>query len=306
MCLTDTTAVTNQQINSIVVDTEDNDPAFVYYRLLVDRDQIGARAGGAATPIISKSVFEGIPVSVPPLRTQRKIAAILSAYDDLIENNNQRIKLLEEMAQRIYHEWFVDFRYPGHQRVPQTDRVFGKFPHGWIVAPLHDSVELLYGKALKADDRRAGPVPVFGSGGQVGLHDHAIVGGPGIIVGRKGNVGSVIWSDVPFYPIDTTFYVKTRLPMIYVYFALRQLDFIDSHAAVPGLNRDQAYGLPFVVPNAQTLAAFERVANLMFSMKRNLEQNSRTLRTTRDLLLPRLISGEVDVDDLDIQIPDAA
>jgi len=305
-CLTRDPAITNQQINSIVVDQSQHDPAFVYYRLVADRERIKAQAGGAATPIISKGSFKQVIVAMPPLPTQRKVAAILSAYDDLIENNNRRIKLLEEMAQRIYREWFVDFRYPGHESVPLVDSELGPIPEEWAVRRLGDVVELIYGKALKAGVRRNGPVNVFGSGGLIGHHDQSMVDGPGIIVGRKGNVGSIHWSNEAFFAIDTTYWVRSSIPLTYCYYALDEMEFLDSHAAVPGLSREQAYSLPLLIPASDSVARFDRIISEVFAFRHGVENAIATLRSTRDLLLPRLISGEVDVTDLNIAIPDEA
>ena len=107
-------------------------------------------AGGAATPIVSKSAFSEIRLTVPPLHTQRKIAAILSAYDDLIENNTRRIKILEEIAQMLYREWFVNFRFPGHEKARMVKTKLGQVPEGWEVKNLFDVAEVTYGFAFKA------------------------------------------------------------------------------------------------------------------------------------------------------------
>jgi type I restriction enzyme S subunit len=168
-------------------------------------------------------------------------------------------------------------------------------PEGWKARRLGDEIELAYGKALKAEDRRPGEVPVFGSSGIVGRHDESLVAGPGIIVGRKGNVGSVHWSESPFYPIDTVFYVVTGLPLQYVYFNLQRQNFLNNDAAVPGLNRNQAYSLPLIVPAAEPLAAFDGQCRGLLGLARVLAHKNENLRATRDLLLPKLISGELDV-----------
>ena len=245
-------------------------------------------------------------ISLPPLSTQRKIAAILSAYDDLIENNNRRIKLLEEMAQRIYREWFVVFRFPGHENIPLVHSELGPIPSGWKVSRLGDAVEFVYGKALKAGARRNGEVTVFGSGGAIGYHDEALAEGPGIVVGRKGNVGSVYWSNGAFFAIDTTYWIRSTLALTYCYYALCDMEFLDSHAAVPGLSREQAYSLPLVVPESKVIAMFDGLALQLFALCGRIADATDNLRITRDLLLPRLISGEVEVTDLDIAIPEAA
>ncbi|MBK6430461.1 restriction endonuclease subunit S [Candidatus Amarolinea dominans] len=151
---------------------------------------------------------------IPFPRHRRKIAGILSAYDDLIENNLRRIKILEEMAQNLYREWFVKFRFPGHRHARFTDSP-GPDSGGWEVQRLGEVLELNYGKALKQEDRRGGDVPVYGSSGVVGHHDVPLVNGPGIVVGRKGNVGSIFWSDEDFYPIDTAYFVTSKMPYVF-------------------------------------------------------------------------------------------
>ena len=240
-------------------------------------------------------LFRDAFVPVPPLAVQRRIASILSAYDDLIENSTRRIAILEEMARRIYEEWFVRFRFPGHEGVRMVESELGLVPEGWSLRRLGDEIELAYGKALKAEDRRLGDVPVYGSSGVVGAHDLSLVAAPGIIVGRKGNVGSVHWSEVPFFPIDTVYYVVTDLPLHYVYFNLQRQNFLNNDAAVPGLNRNQAYSLPLIVPARGVLDGFEGHCRHLLGLARLLARKNDNLRATRDLLLPKLISGELDV-----------
>lgn len=241
-----------------------------------------------------------VVIELPSLDEQRKIAAVLAAYDELIENNLRRIEILEEMAQAVYREWFVNFRFPGHDHVPLVDSPLGPIPEGWEACTLGQRVELAYGKALTADDRRGGHVPVLGSSGVVGWHNEGLVAGPGIVVGRKGNVGSVHWVDTDFYPIDTTFYVVSELPLRYLVHNLRLQNFINSDAAVPGLNRNQAYANPLLVPAHPVLEQFVELSEPMMRLVRNLLDQNANLRATRDLLLPRLVSGEIDVSDLDI------
>ena len=221
------------------------------------QQQIAAKVGGAAQPKLPLYRIKEISFPLPPLPTQRHITAILSAYDDLIENNTRRIAILEEMARRLYEEWFVHFRFPGHEDIKMVESEIGPVPEGWKVGTIEDFVELAYGKALTATDRTPGPVPVYGSSGVVGTHTAHLVEGPGIIVGRKGNVGSVHWSDVPFYPIDTVYFVRTDISIHYVYFNLQNQNFLSSDTAVPGLSRNQAYALPFVLPAENVLDSFK-------------------------------------------------
>ncbi len=240
-------------------------------------------------------LLKQMPISVPPLKTQRKIASILSTYDNLIENNTRRIKILEEMAQTIYREWFVDFRFPGHEQVKMVDSPLGKIPEGWENCTVKDVIELRYGKALKAVNRKDGPFPVYGSSGVIGCHSDCLVNAPGIIVGRKGNVGSVHWSDIDFFPIDTAYYVKTDLSLFYVFYNFQHQNFINNDAAVPGLNRNQAYSLPFVKPSAEILKYFDGFCGPLFKELKVLNNKNENLRQSRDLLLPKLVSGAINV-----------
>ena len=300
ICITSQPSFTNQQINSIIVDDSQNDARFVYYLLRHEAENIKGIAGGAATPIVNKSSFAGYRVTVPELETQKKIGSLLSAYDDLIENNTRRIKILEKMVQSIYREWFVHFRFPGHEKVKLVESPLGKIPQGWQAKILGDILELAYGKALKAEQRMDGPYPVYGSSGVVGLHNEALVKGPGVIVGRKGNVGSVFWSDDDFYPIDTVFFVRSELPLHYVFYNLKHQKFLNNDAAVPGLNRNAAYMKPFIVSDSGTLATFQSFAEPIFKLLRLLSLRNANLCRTRDLLLSRLISGEMSVEDIEI------
>ena len=151
VCMTSRPSFTNQQINSVVVNEAEHDSHFVYHLLTTLRDELKANAGGAATPIINKTAFSEIKVSVPSLPTQRRIADILSAYDELIENNQQRIRILEDMARSLYREWFVHFRYPGHESVPLVASPLGQIPQEWDVKKLKDVCLLTMGQSPKSE-----------------------------------------------------------------------------------------------------------------------------------------------------------
>jgi type I restriction enzyme S subunit len=245
---------------------------------------------------VSLSDQRRMSVSAPTISVQGEIASILSVYDDLIENNTRRIRILEEMAQMIYREWFVNFRFPGHEKVKMVESEMGPIPKGWSAKTLGDVLQLEYGKALKADDRTGGSVAVYGSSGVVGYHNQKLVEGPGIIVGRKGNVGSVFFCESDFWVIDTAYYVCTSVPLHFVYFNLQTQNFLNNDAAVPGLNRNQALSLPVALPDPRNLEKFGRLVEPMFKLKYCLERRNANLRQTRDLLLPKLISGEVSVE----------
>lgn len=283
-------------------DSKKVNPQYLTYLLLGDeiQGQILGKSNGATVHHLNMSDIRSLDIPpLPSIDIQEKIASTLSAYDDLIENNTRRIKSLEQMAQMLYREWFVNFRFPGHETVKMVDSELGLIPEGWSVKKLGDILTLEYGKALKADQRTGFGIPVYGSSGVVGYHSERLAMGPGIVVGRKGNVGSVFFSESDFWVIDTAYYVSTSVSLYFIFFNLLTQNFLNNDAAVPGLNRNQAHSLPIVVPDEQTLGRFERVVEPMFRMKNCLGQKNSNLRNTRDLLLPKLVSGEVSVESLE-------
>ena len=171
-----------------------------------------------------------------------------------------------------------------------VDSPLGKIPEGWEVKKLEQILELKYGKALKKEERREGQYPVFGSSGIVGSHDMSLTKGPGIVVGRKGNVGSVFWSDADFFVIDTAYFVESHLPLRFLFYLLPSLNFINSDAAVPGLSRQQAYTLETFVPPADLLTKFCTLADSFEKQATMHRLQNQTLRRTRDLLLPKLLT----------------
>jgi type I restriction enzyme, S subunit len=258
------------------------------------------QAVGATMPNLNTGILRRVPVYFPTdKKAQKKIVSTIFAYDDLIENNKRRIALLEKMAEEIYREWFVRLRFPGHGKV----KVVKGVPEGWEIKKLGEILELCYGKALKEEDRIPGDVPVYGSSGIVGTHNKALVTSGGIIVGRKGNVGSVHWSDCGFFAIDTAYYVKSSLSNFYLYYLLQSMNFINNDAAVPGLNRNQAYANLLYLPPKPLIQEFSEKAKQLFEFKGNLKKQNDILTQTRDRLLPRLISGKLSVENLDIQFP---
>lgn len=227
----------------------------------------------------------------PDLFSQKRIAEILSEYDGLIENNLQRVALLERSARLLYREWFVHLRFPGHERVRTIDGLL----EGWTKTTIEQHCPLIYGKALKADAREPGEVDVYGSSGVVGSHNKALVNGPAIIVGRKGNVGSIFWARRDFWPIDTVYYVAPENCDFFTYYALQHVQFINTDVAVPGLNRDFAHSRKLIIPPEHLLEGFHAQIEPIQAKIGVLERQAAELAKARDLLLPRLMDGRVEV-----------
>jgi type I restriction enzyme S subunit len=279
------------------------DPDFLYMSLLSPRYRAWCRrhATGTTNLGLPRDDFLAFEVLHPTeIEDQRALADVLGTIDDLIENNRRRVGLLEEMARAIYHEWFVRFRYPGHESVPLVDSPLGPIPEGWAVRTMGEAIELRYGKALTADARRGGDVAVVSSAGLVGWHDKKLVNGPAIVVGRKGNVGSVHWIDGDCWPIDTAYYVVTDLPLRFVAEQLRGVEFVNSHAAVPGLSREMAYSRMFLVPEVGVAAGYQEAADALGEQGSALVAQSDRLAGLRGLLLPKLVTGQIDVSRLDL------
>jgi type I restriction enzyme S subunit len=293
-----------------IADKSKVDVRFVKYYIDTIKMQMQSASLGTTQDNLSLDKLLTFDILTPQLPTQEKIAAILSAYDDLIENNTRRIRILEEMAQAIYREWFVHFRFPGHKKVKLVNSPLGQIPDGWRAGRLDEAVVLQRGFDLPGSSRRQGNVPVYAATGVVGKHDEAKVNGPGVVTGRSGSLGTVNYVPEDYWPLNTTLWVKEfrRSTPLHAYFLLSGLDFsqFNSGAAVPTLNRNDVHGLPIVLPPAAILEEFDKNVASIYELISSLRAKNDCLRRTRDLLLPKLISGELDVSDLDINVGDAA
>ena len=280
---------------------EDCDAKFLMYALLTPeaQSQMKLSAAGAAQPKLGIYKVNEIKVRVPPLPVQRRIAGILSAYDELMENSQRRIRLLEAMARALYREWFVHFRFPDHEKHPRVASPLGDIPKGWEVGRLDDVLVLQRGFDLPKADRVEGTVPIYAATGVTGFHNEAKVKAPGVVTGRSGTIGDVIYVQEDFWPLNTALWVKEfpKAEPLYAYYILSALDLkqFNSGAAVPTLNRNDIHGFVTLIPPRPLQKRFQEVAGAMLKQTRTLELQIQNLRRTRDLLLPRLLSGQVNL-----------
>ncbi len=172
-------------------------------------------------------------------------------------------------------------------------QIIDGLPEGWERKTFGNIAELKYGKALKEENRIEGSFPVYGSSGIVGTHQAALVEGQTIIVGRKGNVGSIFWSPVDFWPIDTVYFIPKEQVDFWLYLALPSAGFQNTDAGVPGLNRDFAYSRKLIQPPERIRRLFNEAVEPMFGQCTALETYNQKLAQARDLLLPRLMNGEI-------------
>ncbi len=301
-------------------------PRFYAYlfRSSTFRRTLSARGSGTNISNLNQDLLSQYEVAVPPVETQRKIAAILSAYDDLIENNTRRIKILEEMAQALYREWFVHFRFPGHEKVKMVASPIGSVPKGWDVKPITDAVAVSPRTVVPKEGEKPF-IPMTSLSNDSMLIDD--------IESRTGNGGSKFMNGdtlfaritpclengktafVQFLPSpervafgSTEFIVlrsKTLCPEL-VYLIARSNEFRDnaikSMSGATGRQRvqEQCFNkFLFAHPDQQTVSTFSKVISPLFRNVYMIATKNKNLRRTRDLLLPKLISGEIDVSNLD-------
>lgn len=292
----------NQRLGLVQVrDQSEADKGFLYYLFNSKpvRQQIRGSASGAKIRHTAPSRIGEVKVSVPPLPFQRRIAGILSAYDELIENSQQRIKILEEMARSLYREWFVLFRFPGHEKVKMVPSPLGFVPQGWEVGRLDDAIVLQRGFDLPKARRVDGIVPIYAATGVVGFHSEAKVKAPGVVTGRSGTIGDVLYVQEAFWPLNTALWVKEfrKAEPLFAFYVLSGLDLgqFNSGAAVPTLNRNDIHGLETRIPPRSLQRKFQEIAGAMVAQCRALTKTTENLRRTRDLLLPRLLSGQLNL-----------
>ena len=280
---------------------------------------IGGYITGSAQPKLSQSNMKRIEIPLPPFKTQKKIAAVLSGYDDLIENNNRRIKLLEEMAQRIYREWFVDFRCPGHEAVPLVDSESGRIPEGWCFRPLSTLAKVVMGQSppSSAYNKNREGKPFHQGVGTFGIHfpAHDVYSKTGTRLAEKADILMSVRAPVGRINVaDREMILGRGLsgiraetgPFEFLLFALRHFfreeDVMGNGSIFKSVTKRDVENLPLPWPGHNTAQRFSDLVSPMWRHLQLLTRERLNLESTRDLLLPRLVSGDVDVTNRNIDI----
>lgn len=278
-------------------------PAFLTYHLLAPEQQykLLSTANGATVAHVNMPTIRNLKLSLPPLATQHRIATILSRYDSLIENYQKQIKLLEEAAQRLYKEWFVDLRFPGHENTKIVDGV----PEGWEEKSIMEVFDFKYGKVLPTkyfvED---GPIPVYGASKQIGRYTKANCFEPKVLIGSRGNAGFVHRTiEDETYVTNNSFIVEptkeyTFLRLPYIYESFKAMDFVAicTGAAQPQLTLNSIASLKYIVPTKKLITIYCDVSISFFTKIAMSYKQIRLLIEARDRLLPKLMSGEINVE----------
>lgn len=279
------------------------DVRFLYFSLKPFLKNFERSATGATTKFLTLKILHALDIPVPPLSQQKKIAAMLAAYDDLIENNTRRIALLEQMAEELYREWFVRMRFPGHEKAKFEKGV----PNRWKTKKFEAFCTLKRGYDLPESKVVEGKFPVIAATSIKTYHHEYKVKKPVVTTGRSGSLGTVLYQNSDAWPLNTALYVKDfhgNSPRL-VFFTLKsmKLENFNAGAGVPSLNRNHLHNFPIVVPPKPLQKKFDDVILPIFDQADGLKAISDSLCKSRDRLLSRLISGKLSVEDLDIHFP---
>jgi len=301
-----------------VKDFKSNHPKFVYYKLkTLGLEKFNA---GAGVPTLNRNHLDEIDITLPDLPTQSRIASVLSAYDDLIENNEKRIKVLEEMAQRLYTEWFVHFRFPGHEKVEMVDSgtEYGMIPEGWEVQELYSLISIISGFSFKSstyqEDGKYKIVTIknvqdgefilnftsFINDLPTNLPKPCLLNRGDILLSLTGNVGRVCIVYGNNHLLNQR--VAKLDPVIpaareFVYSMFRRREFqqkmesMSNGAAQQNLSPIQVKEVKIIIPESKILAEFSSLTAEYFDLLVFLQERNLTLSNVRDLLISQLVTG---------------
>jgi type I restriction enzyme S subunit len=290
---------TNQACCNLTFDDKKANYEFVYYQLCTLYDKMVSLKSGAAQPNLNAQIIKGLEISLPSLTTQDYIATILSRYDSLIENYQKQIKLLEEAAQRLYKEWFVDLHFPGHENTKIVDGV----PEGWEKKCVDSIYSIKYGKNLSTKLITAdGNYPVYGANGVIGYYDKANCNEQVVLITSRGNgSGDVLMTyhkdsfitNNSFIVIPLNEYDYCQLPFTYQFLKNANFRSVRTGAAQPQLTNQSIHTVDVVLPIKEHIVEYCKRVQMSNDVIIHLRNQIRLLTEARDRLLPKLMSGEI-------------
>ncbi len=311
----------NQHVAIVRIATEIADARFVLYVInspYYKQYLLTIAQGGATREALTKEKIETFEIPLPSLIIQQKIASILSAYDDLIENNTCRIRILEEMAQTIYREWFVHFRFPGHEGVRMVELPMGLIPEGWEVRNLFNVAEITYGypfnssffsnkpegmQVIRIRDIPNNSTSTYTT--ESAIKNKYKVNQGDILIGMDGNFHMCKWAGGEAWLNQRVTRLRTKPNSIpqYLLFLLIQPKIRELNATIVGttvahLGDNHLREIFLITPSDSINRMCHKIYDPILRSEIILRQKNSILRAQRDLLLPRLVSGELDVEKL--------
>lgn len=303
---------------------------YQYLRSSAFKVQVNSFRSGVAQPQLPICDMKRMPIPIPSMENQQRIASILSAYDDLIENNNRRIKILEQMAQTIYDEWFVKFRFPGYSRVKMVGSELGKIPEWWEVEKTGDVFETVLGgtpSRAKPEYWNNGTIPWINSGKvnelriidesefitELGLEKSATKVMPKrttVLAITGATLGQVSLLEIETCANQSVIGIYDEEIVYNEYIYLKFCEIIQAVISKAGggaqqhINKEIVNETIVVLPPEQLIKQFNTLISPLFDLICNLLRKNKFLQEARSVLLPKLISGEIDVEDMDIDIGD--
>ena len=286
------------------VNMNDLDCDFLYYYMgqqSIREAMAKTMVGASGRQRVNNKVFNDLQINLPPLSTQHRIASILSRYDSLIENYQKQIKLLEEAAQRLYKEWFVDLRFPGHENTNIIDGV----PEGWEKKSVDSIYNIKYGKNLSTKlITETGFYPVYGANGVIGYYDKANCNEQVVLITSRGNgSGDVLMTYHKDAFITNNSFIVTpsegfeycKLPFTFQFLKMANFRAVRTGAAQPQLTNQSIHTVDVILPNKNLIEKFCSATIGMNDTIIKYREQIRLLTEARDRLLPKLMSGEITI-----------
>lgn len=276
---------------------------FLYYTLIspATKERIRRLDIGVAQPSVKVPHFLNVALNIPDFSTQTHIANVLSSYDDLIENNEKRINILEEMAQRLYIEWFVKFKFPGNEKVKMVESgtEFGIVPEGWEVKKFVDFFTIKYGKNLPTSKISLnGKYAVYGAGGVIGYYGDKNITDKTALITCRGNGSGTVWRTFgEGFVTNNSFTVTSKKEegdFEFVFNCLKNCNILScvSGSAQPQITIENINFVKFVLPEMNLINLFAARTKAIYILADELRWKNKKLSEIRDLLIPQLVTGK--------------
>ena len=290
---------TNQACCNLSIDETKADYRFVYYWLCSHYTELASLANGGAQQNLNAQQIKDFEIKLPEIEIQQKIADLLWSIDNKIICNKSINDNLEQQAQALYKSWFVDFEPFKDQEFVESE--FGLIPEGWHCTTISELLSIKYGKDHKK--LAEGIVPVYGSGGLMRYVDTKLHEGEAVLIPRKGSLNNVMYVNEAFWTVDTMFYSipKQEYSCIYAYLFLANKDLASMNAgsAVPSMTTNILNSMHIIAPPVEVLKRFNNICDVYFSRINQNNIENANLSKQRDTLLPKLMSGELKINEID-------